>query len=48
MKNGDIILIAETLISKAEGNYIDLKKINPSSKAKKISRKKSKKRSKTC
>ncbi|OQD58127.1 F420-0:L-glutamate ligase [Methanobrevibacter arboriphilus JCM 13429 = DSM 1125] len=39
LKNGDIILIAETLISKAEGNYIDLKKINPSSKAKKLAEK---------
>jgi len=39
LKNGDIILIAETLISKAEGNYINLKKINPSSKAIKLAKK---------
>lgn len=33
LEEGDILLIAETLISKAEGNYIDLNDINPSSKA---------------
>lgn len=30
LEEGDILLIAETLISKAEGNYIDLNEINPS------------------
>ncbi len=33
IQDGDIILIAETLISKAEGNIIDLNKINASQKA---------------
>ncbi|WP_296887034.1 coenzyme F420-0:L-glutamate ligase [uncultured Methanobrevibacter sp.] len=33
LKDGDIILIAETLISKAEGNIIELDKITPSEKA---------------
>ncbi len=42
LKEGDIILIAETLISKVEGNYIDLKKINPSLEAKKIAEKSNK------
>jgi coenzyme F420-0:L-glutamate ligase/coenzyme F420-1:gamma-L-glutamate ligase len=32
-KNQDIVLIAETLISKSEGNIINLKDINPSKKA---------------
>lgn len=38
-KNGDIIVIAETIISKAEGNKIDLKSIKPSSKAFEIAKK---------
>lgn len=42
LKEGDVILIAETLISKVEGNYIDLKKINPSLEAKKIAEKSNK------
>lgn len=33
LRDGDIILIAETLISKAEGNIIKLDEINPSEKA---------------
>jgi coenzyme F420-0:L-glutamate ligase/coenzyme F420-1:gamma-L-glutamate ligase len=33
LQNGDIILIAETLISKAEGNIIKLDEITPSQKA---------------
>lgn len=33
LNHGDIILIAETLISKAEGNFIDLKNIIPSNEA---------------
>lgn len=39
LNHGDIILIAETLISKAEGNYINLDKINPSPKAIELSEK---------
>ena len=38
LKHGDIILIAETLISKAEGNYIELDSIVPSEKALKLSK----------
>jgi coenzyme F420-0:L-glutamate ligase/coenzyme F420-1:gamma-L-glutamate ligase len=38
-KNQDIVLIAETLISKAEGNIINLKDINPSEKAISIAKK---------
>ena len=33
LKNQDIILIAETLVSKSEGNIINLKHINPGEKA---------------
>jgi len=33
LQNQDIILIAETLVSKSEGNIINLKDINPSQKA---------------
>ena len=33
LKDGDIILIAETLISKSEGNIIKLDEITPSKKA---------------
>ena len=33
LKDGDIILIAETLISKAEGNIVKLDDITPSEKA---------------
>ena len=33
LKHGDILLIAETLISKSEGNYIDLNNIDPSKEA---------------
>ncbi|MBQ9026323.1 MAG: coenzyme F420-0:L-glutamate ligase [Methanobrevibacter sp.] len=33
LKDGDIILIAETLISKAEGNIVNLDEITPSDKA---------------
>ena len=36
LKDGDIILIAETLISKAEGNIIKLDEITPSKKAFKV------------
>ena len=39
LEEGDILLIAETLISKAEGNYIDLNKIKPSSKADELAQK---------
>ncbi|MCL2116708.1 MAG: coenzyme F420-0:L-glutamate ligase [Methanobrevibacter sp.] len=38
-KNQDIVLIAETLISKSEGNIINLKDINPSKKAISIAKK---------
>lgn len=37
--NGDIILIAETIISKAEGNYITLSKISPSTEAIEVAKK---------
>ncbi|MDP1552942.1 MAG: coenzyme F420-0:L-glutamate ligase [Methanobacteriaceae archaeon] len=30
LANGDILVVAETLISKAEGNFVDLKSVNPS------------------
>jgi coenzyme F420-0:L-glutamate ligase/coenzyme F420-1:gamma-L-glutamate ligase len=43
IKNGDIIVIAETIISKAEGNKIDLKSIKPSLKAIEIAKKTGKK-----
>lgn len=33
LAHGDIILIAETLISKAEGNFIDLENVTPSKEA---------------
>ncbi len=33
LEHGDILLIAETLISKSEGNYIDLNNIDPSKEA---------------
>ena len=36
IENGDVIVIAETIISKAEGNKIDLKSICPSLKALKM------------
>ena len=36
LKHGDIVLIAETLISKAEGNFIDLNVLTPSKEAIKI------------
>ena len=36
LKDGDIILIAETLISKAEGNIIELNEVEPSEKAHEI------------
>ncbi|MDR1819781.1 MAG: coenzyme F420-0:L-glutamate ligase [Methanobrevibacter sp.] len=39
IKYGDIILIAETLISKSENNIIELNKINPSKESIKISEK---------
>lgn len=38
LKDGDIILIAETLISKAEGNIIKLDEITPSEKASEIAK----------
>lgn len=38
LEHGDILLIAETLISKAEGNFIDLKNINPSNEAIELSK----------
>ncbi|MGL6298896.1 MAG: coenzyme F420-0:L-glutamate ligase [Methanobacteriaceae archaeon] len=37
--NGDIILIAETIISKSEGNFINLSEIKPSSEAIEIAKK---------
>ena len=43
IKNGDIIVIAETIISKAEGNKIDLESIKPSLKAIEIATKTGKK-----
>jgi coenzyme F420-0:L-glutamate ligase/coenzyme F420-1:gamma-L-glutamate ligase len=30
LENGDILVVAETLISKVEGNFVDLKSVNPS------------------
>ena len=39
IKNGDIIVIAETIISKSEGNKIDLKSIKPGSNALEIAEK---------
>lgn len=39
LKNQDIILIAETLISKSEGNIINLNDVNPSKKAISIAKK---------
>lgn len=39
VQNGDIFVIAETLISKIEGNYIKLKDIIPSDKAIKLAKK---------
>ena len=39
LEEGDILLIAETLISKAEGNYIDLNEINPSPEANELAQK---------
>lgn len=39
LEEGDILLIAETLVSKAEGNYIDLNKINPSPEANELAEK---------
>ena len=39
LKDGDIILIAETLISKAEGNIIELDKVKPSEEAIEIAEK---------
>lgn len=39
LKNQDIVLIAETLVSKSEGNIINLKEINPSEKAISIAKK---------
>ncbi len=38
LENGDILLIAETLISKAEGNIIDLEKIEVSEEAIKVAK----------
>ena len=38
LKDGDIILIAETLISKAERNIIELNEIEPSQKAYEIAK----------
>ena len=39
LKDGDIILIAETLISKAEGNIIELDKVKPTEEAIEIAEK---------
>lgn len=39
LEEGDILLIAETLISKVEGNYIDLSEINPSTQANELAKK---------
>ena len=39
IKNGDIIVIAETIVSKAEGNKIDLRSVKPSLKAVDIAKK---------
>ncbi len=38
-KNGDIIVIAETIISKAEGNYINLDSIKPGAEANDLAQK---------
>lgn len=37
--NGDILIVAETLISKAEGNFIDLESINPGKEAVELAKK---------
>ncbi len=39
LENGDILLIAETLIAKSEGNYIEIDKIEPSQEAIEIAKK---------
>lgn len=36
MKNGDVIVVAQTVISKAEGNVVDLRGIKPSKRAEQI------------
>jgi coenzyme F420-0:L-glutamate ligase / coenzyme F420-1:gamma-L-glutamate ligase len=38
LEDGDILVIAETVISKAEGNLIHLKNLNPTSKAKELAK----------
>lgn len=43
IKDGDILVIAETIIAKAEGQIIELEKIVPSSKALKLAKKTGKK-----
>lgn len=37
--DGDILIVAETLISKAEGNFIDLESINPGKEAAELAKK---------
>ena len=39
LENGDILLIAETLIAKSEGNYIEIDKIEASQEAIEIAKK---------
>ena len=39
LKNGDVLCIAQKIISKAEGCIVELKNIQPSNKAIKISKK---------
>jgi len=34
IENGDIIVVAQSIVSKAEGNVYDLREINPSPRAK--------------
>lgn len=39
LKNKDILVIAQSIVSKAEGNIVDLSSIEPSSRAKEIGKK---------
>jgi len=36
LEDGDVIVVAETMISKAEGNVVDLREVKPSKKAERI------------
>lgn len=36
MEDGDIIVVAQSIVSKAEGNVVDLRKVNPSPRAEEI------------